>query len=48
MLEESLVQRVLYLRQVERLSQQQIADALGIGRKRVRKMLGNTINLRGC
>jgi len=37
--DESLVQRVLHLRQVEHLSHRQIADALGIGRKRVRRML---------
>jgi len=37
--EEPLIQRVLHLRQVEKLSQEQIAQALGIGRKRVRRML---------
>ncbi len=37
--EESLVQRVLHLRQVEKLSQRQIAESLGIGRKRVRRIL---------
>jgi len=37
--EESLVQRVLHLRQVEKLSQRQIAASLGIGRKRVRRIL---------
>ena len=39
MSEESLVQRVLHLRQVEKLSQRQIAVSLGIGRKRVRRIL---------
>ena len=39
MSEESLVQRVLHLRQVEKLSQRQIAESLGIGRKRVRRIL---------
>ena len=37
--EDALISRVLHLRQVEKLSQQQIADKLGIGRKRVRRML---------
>jgi transposase len=37
--EESLVNRVLHLSQVERLTQRQIADSLGIGRKRVRRIL---------
>ena len=37
--EESLVQRVLHLRQVEKLSQRQIAESLKIGRKRVRRIL---------
>lgn len=37
--EESLVQRVLHLRQVEKLSQRQIAETLGISRKRVRRVL---------
>ncbi len=37
--EESLRQRVLHLRQVELLSQRQIAKTLGIGRKRVRRIL---------
>ena len=37
--EESLFQRVLHLRQVEKLSQRQIARSLGIGRKRVRRIL---------
>ena len=40
--EESLVQRVLHLRQVEKLSQRQIAEALGISRKRVRRILEGT------
>ena len=39
MAEEALISRVLHLRQVEKLSQQQIADTLGIGRKKVRRML---------
>ena len=39
MSEESLIQRVLHLRQVEKLSQRQIACFLGIGRKRVRRIL---------
>jgi len=37
--EESLVQRVLHLRQVEKLSQRQIAESLGVGRKRIRRVL---------
>jgi len=37
--DESLIQRVLHLRQVEKLSQRQIALTLGIGRKRVRRIL---------
>ena len=37
--EESLVQRVLHLRQVEHLSERQIAKVLLIGRKRVRRIL---------
>ena len=36
---DGLKQQVLHLRDVEKLSQQQIADKLGIGRKRVRRML---------
>lgn len=39
MSEESLVQRVLHLRQVEKLSQRQIAGSLGISRKRVGRIL---------
>ncbi|MDP2913676.1 MAG: IS21 family transposase [Candidatus Omnitrophota bacterium] len=39
MSEESLTSRVLHLRQVEKLSQRQIAESLGIGRKRVRRIL---------
>jgi len=39
MSEESLVQRVLHLRQVEGLSQRQIAETIGIGRKRIRRIL---------
>lgn len=37
--EESLVQRVLHLKEVEQLSQRQIAQVLGIGRKRLRRIL---------
>jgi len=37
--EESVVQRVLHLRQVEHLSQRQIAKTLGIGRHRVGRIL---------
>lgn len=37
--EEALIQRVLHLRQVEKLSQRQIATALNIGRKRVKQIL---------
>ena len=37
--EASLVQRVLHLKEVERLSQRQIAQILGIGRKRLRRIL---------
>ena len=40
--EESLVQRVLHLRQVEKLSQRQIAKVLEIGRKRVRRILNGS------
>jgi len=40
--EESLIQRVLHLRQVEQLSERQIAKALLIGRKRVRRILKNS------
>jgi transposase len=40
--EESLVQRVLHLRQVEKLSQRQIAEKLNIGRKRVRRILNGS------
>jgi len=36
---ESLIQRVLHLHQVEQLSQRQIAEKLNIGRKRVRRIL---------
>jgi transposase len=42
--EESLVQRVLHLRQVEKLSQRQISEALGIGRKRVRRILDGPLD----
>jgi transposase len=44
MSEESLIQRVLHLRQVEKLSQRQIAEALGIGRKRVRRILDGPLD----
>ena len=37
--EESLIQQVLHLREVEKLSQRQIAEKLNIGRKRVRRIL---------
>lgn len=40
--EESIIQRVLHLRQVEHLSQRQIAKAVGIGRQRVGRMLKGT------
>jgi transcriptional regulator with XRE-family HTH domain len=44
MSEESLVQRALHLRQVEKLSQRQIAEALGISRKRVRRILDGPLD----
>jgi len=37
--EDALISGVLHLRQVEKLSQQQIADTLGIGRKKVGRIL---------
>ncbi len=37
--EESIIQRVLHLRQVEHLSQRQIAKVLGVGRHRVERIL---------
>ena len=37
--EESLIQQVLHLQEVEKLSQRQIAEKLNIGRKRVRRIL---------
>lgn len=37
--EESIMQRVMHLRQVEHFSQRQIANVLGVGRKRVRQIL---------
>ncbi|MBU4479780.1 MAG: IS21 family transposase [Candidatus Omnitrophica bacterium] len=40
--EENLIQRVLHLKQVEQLSQRQIANILGIGRKRVRQIIKGT------
>lgn len=42
MQKESLIQRVLHLRQVEKLSQRQIAEKLNIGRKQVRRILGGS------
>lgn len=39
---ESLIQRVQHLRQVEKLSQRQIAEKLNIGRKRVRRILNGS------
>ena len=42
MSEESLIQRVLHLRQVEKLSGRQIAKTLGIDRKRVGRILKGT------
>ncbi|MBI5144018.1 MAG: IS21 family transposase [Candidatus Omnitrophica bacterium] len=44
MSEESLTSRVLHLRQVEKLSQRQIAQALGISRKRVRRILDGPLD----
>ncbi len=44
MSEESLVQRALHLRQVEKLSQRQIAEKLGISRKRVRRILDGPLD----
>ena len=41
--EESLVQRVLHLREVEKLSQRQIARLLGIDRKRIRRILNEGV-----
>ena len=40
--EETLNQRILHLQQVEKLSQRQIANVLGIGRKRVRRIIKGT------
>ena len=42
MSEESLIQRVLHLRQIEKLSGRQIAKSLGIDRKRVSRILKGT------
>ena len=42
MQKESLTQRVLHLRQVEKLSQRQIAEKLNIGRKKVRRILAGS------
>lgn len=44
MSEESLASRVLHLRQVEKLSQRQIAEKLGISRKRVRRILDGPLD----
>ena len=44
MSDESMVQRVLHLRQVEKLSQRQIALTLGISRKRVRRILDGPVD----
>jgi transposase len=44
MSEESLVQRVLHLRHVEKLSQRQISEFLGIGRKKVRRILDGPLD----
>ncbi|MBI4746535.1 MAG: IS21 family transposase [Deltaproteobacteria bacterium] len=41
--EAPLVKRVLHLRQVEKLSQRQIAETVGIGRKRVRRILAGPL-----
>jgi len=41
---ESMVQRALHLRQVEKLSQRQIAEVLGISRKRVRRILDGPLD----
>ncbi|MCK5215843.1 MAG: IS21 family transposase [Candidatus Omnitrophica bacterium] len=40
--QESLIQRVLHLNQVEKLSQRQIAEKLNIGRKRIRRILNGS------
>jgi transposase len=40
--EEALIQRILHMRQVEQLSERQIAAALGIGRKLVRRILNGS------
>ena len=40
--EDALVSRVLHLRQVEGLSQRQMAKVLGIDRKRIRRILNDT------
>lgn len=42
--EESIIQRVLHLWQVEHLSQRQIAKAIGIGRQRVGRILKGTVD----
>ena len=42
MKDESLIQRVLHLRQVEKLSQRQIAEKLHIGRKCIRRILNGS------
>ena len=40
--EDALIPRILHLRQVEQLSERQIAEALGIGRKLIRKILNGS------
>jgi transposase len=42
--DESLTSRILHLRAVEKLSQRQIAETIGISRKRVRRILGGSID----
>lgn len=37
--EEAIIQKVLHLRQVEHLTQRQIAKAVGVGRQRVGRIL---------
>ena len=39
-MDEAIIQRILHLAEVEKLSQRQIARTLGINRKCVRKILG--------
>jgi predicted XRE-type DNA-binding protein len=40
LMDEAIIQRILHLAEVEKLSQRQIARTLGINRKCVRKILG--------